>query len=92
MEILKEHNVSIAHNPSSNLKLASGIADVARYQKAGLNVSLGTDGASSNNSLNMFKEMTMCSFAQKVKTMDPTVLPAEAVLQMATINLSLIHI
>mgnify|MGYP000845055150 CR=1 FL=1 len=86
VEILKEHNVSIAHNPSSNLKLASGIADVARYQKAGLNVSLGTDGASSNNSLNMFKEMTMCSFAQKVKTMDPTVLPAEAVLQMATIN------
>lgn len=84
--ILKEHNVSIAHNPASNLKLASGIANIPKYQQAGLNVSLGTDGASSNNSLNMFKEMTLCSFAQKVNAMDPTVLPAEAVLQMATIN------
>lgn len=84
--ILKEHQVSIAHNPSSNLKLASGIANLPRYMQAGLNVALGTDGASSNNSLNMFKEMTVCSFAQKVNAMDPTVLPAETVLQMATIN------
>jgi len=86
VEILKAHRVSIAHNPSSNLKLASGIADIPRYQKAGLNVALGTDGASSNNSLNMFKEMTVCSFAQKVHAMDPTVLPAEEILRMATIN------
>lgn len=84
--ILKEHNVSIAHNPSSNLKLASGIANIPKYLAAGLNVGIGTDGASSNNTLNMFKEMTVCSFAQKVHAMDPTVLPAEAVLQMATIN------
>lgn len=84
--ILKEHQVSIAHNPSSNLKLASGIANLPKYMQAGLNVALGTDGASSNNSLNMFKEMTVCSFAQKVNAMDPTVLPAETVLQMATIN------
>ncbi len=84
--ILKEHQVSIAHNPSSNLKLASGIANLPKYMQAGLNVALGTDGASSNNSLNMFKEMTVCSFAQKVNAMNPTVLPAETVLQMATIN------
>lgn len=84
--ILKEHNVSIAHNPSSNLKLASGIANIPKYMAAGLNVGIGTDGASSNNTLNMFKEMTVCSFAQKVHAMDPTVLPAEVLLQMATIN------
>lgn len=84
--ILREHQVSVAHNPSSNLKLASGIANLPKYMQAGLNVSLGTDGASSNNSLNMFKEMTICSFAQKVNSMDPTVLPAETVLQMATVN------
>lgn len=84
--ILKEHQVSIAHNPSSNLKLASGIANLPKYMQAGLNVSLGTDGASSNNSLNMFKEMTVCSFAQKVNAMDPTVLPADTILRMATIN------
>ena len=86
IEILKEHHVSVAHNPSSNLKLASGIAEVHKYLKAGLNVSLGTDGASSNNSLNMFKEMTIASFAQKVSTFDPTALPAYQTLEMATIN------
>ena len=84
--ILKEHNVGIAHNPSSNLKLASGIANIPKYLKAGLNVGIGTDGCSSNNTLNMFKEMTVCSFAQKVSAMDPTVLPTETVLQMATIG------
>ncbi len=85
-ELLKENRVSIAHNPSSNLKLASGIAPVALYAECGLNVSLGTDGASSNNSLNMFKEMTVCSFIQKVNRMDPTVMSAMEVLQMATVN------
>lgn len=86
IEILKKYNVSVAHNPSSNLKLASGIAEVNKYMKAGLNVSLGTDGASSNNSLNMFKEMTLASFAQKVSNFDPTALPAYQTLEMATIN------
>ncbi len=86
VEILRAHNVSVVHNPSSNLKLASGIADLPRYQKAGLNVALGTDGASSNNSLNLFKEMTICSFVQKATAMDPTVFPAEAILQMATVH------
>ncbi len=84
--ILKEHNVGIAHNPSSNLKLASGIANIPKYLQAGLNVGIGTDGCSSNNTLNMFKEMTICSFVQKVNTMDPTVLPAEEILKLATIG------
>ena len=84
--ILKEHNVGIAHNPSSNLKLASGIANIPKYLQAGLNVGIGTDGCSSNNTLNMFKEMTICSFVQKVNAMDPTVLPAEEILQLATIG------
>lgn len=84
--ILKEHNVGIAHNPSSNLKLASGIANIPKYLQAGLNVGIGTDGCSSNNTLNMFKEMTICSFVQKVNAMDPTVLPAEEILKLATIG------
>ena len=84
--ILKEHNVGIAHNPSSNLKLASGIANIPKYLRAGLNVGIGTDGCSSNNTLNMFKEMTICSFVQKVNAMDPTVLPADSILQLATIG------
>ena len=84
--ILKEHKVGIAHNPSSNLKLASGIANIPKYLQAGLNVGIGTDGCSSNNTLNMFKEMTICSFVQKVNAMDPTVLPAEEILRLATIG------
>lgn len=86
IEILKTHNVGIAHNPSSNLKLASGIANIPKYLNAGLNVGIGTDGCSSNNTLNMFKEMTICSFVQKVNAMDPTVLPAEEILRLATIG------
>ncbi len=84
--ILKEHNVGVAHNPSSNLKLASGIANIPKYLQAGLNVGIGTDGCSSNNTLNMFKEMTICSFVQKVNAMDPTVLPADEILKLATIG------
>ena len=84
--ILKEHNVGIAHNSTSNLKLASGIANIPKYLSAGLNVGLGTDGCSSNNTLNMFKEMAICSFVQKVNAMDPTVLPAEEILKLATIG------
>ncbi len=86
IELLKSAEVSVAHNPSSNLKLASGIAPISKYLEQGLNVALGTDGASSNNSLNMFKEMTLCSFVQKVHTMNPTVMPATEILKLATIN------
>lgn len=84
--ILKANNVGIAHNPTSNLKLASGIANIPKYLQAGLHVGIGTDGCSSNNTLNMFKEMAICSFVQKVHAMDPTVLPAEEILQLATIG------
>ncbi|MBN1249408.1 MAG: amidohydrolase family protein [Anaerolineae bacterium] len=81
---LQHHNVGIAHNPSSNMKLASGIAPVARMLEAGLNVGIGTDGVASNNDLDMIEEMRLASFLGKVSTMDPTKLPARQVVEMAT--------
>lgn len=86
MEILKSRGVSVAHNPSSNMKLASGIAPVQKMADKGINVSIGTDGAASNNCLDMFKEMREASYLQKVSTLDPTALPVDTVLKMATIN------
>ena len=85
-EILKRHGVSVIHNPVSNLKLASGIAPVEQMRKAGLNVALGTDGVSSNNSHNMFEEMKLASLLAKGSSGDPTALSDEAVLKMATVN------
>ncbi len=86
MNILKEKEVSIAHNPSSNMKLASGIAPVTEYLKKGINVGIGTDGVSSNNNLDMFSEMKLTSFLQKVNTLDPQVLPTKDTFNMATKN------
>ena len=82
---LLHHNVGIAHNPSSNLKLASGIAPVTRMLELGLNVGIGTDGAASNNDLDMFEELRLASFLAKVATMNPVTLPARQTLAMATI-------
>ena len=82
---LKHHNVGVAHNPSSNLKLASGIAPVADMLAAGLNVGIGTDGAASNNDLDMFEELRLASFLAKLDTMNPVTLPARQTLEMATI-------
>jgi 5-methylthioadenosine/S-adenosylhomocysteine deaminase len=80
----RNHNVGIAHNPSSNMKLASGIAPVKRMRELGLNVGIGTDGPASNNDLDMFEEMRLASFLAKGSSGDPTTLPARETLAMAT--------
>lgn len=86
IEILKAKGVGVAHNPESNMKLASGIAPVQQMLDAGIRVALGTDGASSNNNLDMLQEMRSASYLQKVHLMDPTVIPAYQALQIATTN------
>lgn len=86
IEILARRGVGVAHNPQSNMKLGSGIAPVARMLAAGVNVGIGTDGAASNNDLNMVEEMRAAALLQKVALEDPTVLPAAQVLEMATIG------
>ena len=82
--ILVERKVGVIHNPTSNMKIASGIAPIAEMLDAGVRVGLGTDGAASNNDLDMWEEMRLASFLQKVDRMDPEVLPAATVLGMAT--------
>ena len=84
--ILKKHGVGIAHNPESNMKLASGAAPVTKYLAAGVNVGLGTDGAASNNDLDMFEAMRQASFLAKLSTKDPTAVPAKTALDLATIG------
>ena len=86
MKLLKEKQVSISHNPSSNMKLASGIAPVSKYIKNDINVAIGTDGVSSNNNLDMFSEMKLTALLQKVNTMNAKTLPAQATFNMATEN------
>ena len=86
MEILSERGVKVSHNPSSNMKLASGISPVPELMGRGVNVSIGTDGAASNNNLDMFEEMKTASLLQKVSLHDPTALPAMDVFRMATLN------
>ncbi|WP_320127965.1 amidohydrolase [uncultured Sphaerochaeta sp.] len=82
--ILSEFDTSIAHNPSSNCKLASGIAPIGTYRKRGINVSLGTDGSSSNNNQNMFEEMHIASLLSTVSSGDFTNMSPYQVLEMAT--------
>lgn len=82
--ILAERQVGVIHNPTSNMKIASGIAPVTEMLNAGVRVGLGTDGAASNNDLDMWEEMRLASFLQKVDRMDPEALSAETVLTMAT--------
>ncbi|MDN5364619.1 MAG: 5-methylthioadenosine/S-adenosylhomocysteine deaminase [Eubacteriales bacterium] len=84
MEILRQHDVRVAHNPQSNLKLASGIAPVPALLQKGVTVGLGTDGASSNNNLDMLEEVRTAALLHKGTSGDPTVLPAEEALAMAT--------
>ncbi len=84
--LLAEHNASIAHCPESNLKLASGFCPVAKLLEAGINVALGTDGAASNNDLNMIGEMRAAALLGKGVAGDATAVPAHAALRMATLN------
>ncbi|GMV33273.1 MAG: hypothetical protein AMXMBFR60_11020 [Chloroflexota bacterium] len=81
---LQHANAGVAHNPSSNLKLASGFAPVQKMLAEGLNVGIGTDGPASNNDLDMFEEVRLASFVAKAASNDPTVLPAATTLTMAT--------
>ena len=84
--IMKEKKVSVAHNPQSNLKLASGVAPIPAMLKAGIVVGLGTDGASSNNNLDIYEEMRLVSMLHKGVTNDPLVVNARESFEMATIN------
>jgi len=81
---LKNFNAGVAHNPSSNLKLGAGIAPVAKMLELGLDVGIGTDGAASNNDLDMFEEMRLAALLAKGAGGDPTALPARDALAMAT--------
>jgi len=82
--ILVERKVGVIHNPTSNMKIASGIAPIAEMLQAGVRIGLGTDGAASNNDLDMWEEMRLAALLQKVDRMDPTVMSASTVLTMAT--------
>jgi 5-methylthioadenosine/S-adenosylhomocysteine deaminase len=84
--LLAEKGCHVAHCPSSNLKLASGIASPARLLQSGVNVALGTDGAASNNRLDLFTEMRLAALLAKGSGSDATLLPAHAALEMATIR------
>ncbi|OAT81287.1 amidohydrolase [Desulfotomaculum copahuensis] len=86
IRILAEKQAGVAHNPESNMKLASGIAPVTALLAAGAVVGLGTDGAASNNNLDLLEEMRSAALLQKVATMDPMALPAFTALSMATVN------
>ena len=85
IEILAEKQVGVANNPGSNLKLGSGVAPVARMLAKGIKVGIGTDGASSNNNLDMFEELRLTSLLAKGIAMDPTLINAKTALRMATV-------
>ena len=84
--ILAGKGASVAHCPSSNMKLSSGIAKVPEMMSAGVNVGIGCDGGPSNNSYDMIREMKTASLLQKARTLDPLSMSAETVLEMATLN------
>lgn len=86
IEIIKRNNVKISHNPCSNMKLASGVSPVAQMLDEDICVSIGTDGASSNNNLDLIEEMKTASLLQKVSTLDPKVLNAAETVAMGTVE------
>lgn len=86
IDMLARHNVSVAHNPVSNMKLISGVAPVPQLLEAGIKVGLGTDGAASNNSLDLFADMKTAALLHKLNQNDPTVMNARTVVEMATMG------
>jgi len=86
MDLLARRGVKVVHNPESNMKLASGVAPVPDLLARGVTVGLGTDGCASNNNLDLFQEMDSAAKLHKVHRLDPTVMPSEAVLEMATLG------
>ena len=86
LDILKKHDVSVVHNPSSNLMLGSGIAPLRKMLDKGINVGLGTDGTASNNNLNMFEEMHIASIVHNGYNHDATNIRSEEIIDMATAN------
>lgn len=86
ISIINNKGVKLSHNPASNMKLASGVSPVDEIIEKGICVSLGTDGAASNNNLDMFEEMKLAALLQKIHNMDPTCLTAKQTFEMATIN------
>ncbi len=85
-KILRENNCTVSHNPASNLKLGSGIAPIPEMVDGGVNVALGCDGGPSNDDYDMIREMKLAALIHKGRLENPTVLPAEKVLEMATVN------
>jgi 5-methylthioadenosine/S-adenosylhomocysteine deaminase len=86
MKILREKDVKVVHNPVSNMKTASGVAPVPEMLQKKICVALGTDGAASNNCLDLFQEMKFAALLHKINKLNPTVIPAERVLDFATVN------
>ncbi|BEU87772.1 amidohydrolase [Selenomonas sp. TAMA-11512] len=86
IDIIKKYGIRVAHNPGSNMKLASGTAPVPRLLKEGITVALGTDGTSSNNNLDMLEEVNLAAMLHKVVSYDPTAVPAKTALQMGTVE------
>ena len=86
MKMFADHGCKVSHNPASNMKLASGVAPVPEMLTAGITVGLGTDGCASNNNLDMIKEMGTAAKLHKVARLDPTVMDAQTVVRMATIE------
>ena len=86
IRVLLQYDVNAAHNPTSNLKLGSGISPAHKMLKAGVNVALGTDGTASNNNLNMFEEMHLAALINKGALQDPELVTARQAFMMATVN------
>ena len=84
--LLAERGIGVVHNPVSNMKLASGLSPVPQMLDAGVKLGLGSDGAASNNDLDMWEEINLASLIHKGATLDPTIMPAETVLRMATLG------